>query len=649
MAPGHINCQREDAMRLRIVVTFALLCLVGRIVPAWGGVLFFDGFESGSLGEWTKEIQNEGGSTKLEVSGTRARSGSKSVRFVCSSCRRVELKGAPHTRFDWGKEYWLGYSFYVQTQPSGFSIINQHHSIPSNYNWSCPAGGNSFTIKSKSSGLVFYTSTLADKVNVVRTSGGATANTYEFTEPGGTREWHDVVMHFRYAPNNTGFMRIWLNGKKIMDHTGPTVYKYDACGDEKVHIQYLKIGLYLGGGSGEIFYDDIRVGDGGSSYSEVAPGGGSIVSAPEILRPAEGSVLTEGETVIFECDAGSARWFWDIAGDGTPSEDFGSGTTAQLTIPSGAADAGEIIVRATTDDGTGERTYPVARAPVVYDETLLLEETFMVDGGLPSGWWSEGSSKNGVKNGHLYLDANPDGDGETQDAGVIWCNTEFSGDLKIAYDVHIVSSKDNSNNMNLFMLFSDPSGASLYSTRESRADGLYRRYHDLNGYIATWVANGTPDNARFRLRDVPTFENVLVDTNTFEAHAGKTYHVEVSRVGATITYRVDGQLMYTAVDNGFNPIHDSGLLGFRTWQTELWWDNLRVYRLSEPGAVRVGRTEGHVIGPERAGHTATDRFAPAQTFDIRGRRVPHGTSVSRATGVYLRQSHGRGAACLFSR
>lgn len=618
---------------------FALTALLLIIIrgSAASGILFYDGFESNSTQQWKKEIQESGGTAKVEISTNKVRDGRYAVRFVCNSCRRSELAGVP--KFDWRKEYWVGFSFYLPKAPSGFRIINQHHSIPGDYNWSCPAGGNSFTIKGASGKLDFYTSTIASKVNVVRDEGGATANTNQFSESASLNTWHDMVLNFRYAPDNTGFMRIWLDGGIIFDHQGVTVYKYDACGEPKEPKQYLKIGLYLGGGSGEIYYDEVRIGDSDASYADVAPAGGGSGVTAAITAPGEGTTLTEGQTVTFQGTGTNMRWFWDIPGDGVTDTQFGSGESANLQIPSGAADAGEIAIKLNADEGNVSRTYAVTRPAVDNNATLIYEERFDTDGSLPPGWWSEGSSKNGIRNGHLYLDANPDGDGEDQNAGTIWCNTEFSGNLKVEYDVRILSSKDNSNNVNLFFLYSDPSGTPLYDTRGTRADGTYNKYHDLSGYILTWVANGTPDNARFRVRDLPTFDNLLLDTYTYEAKSGTTYHVEITRFNGVITYKVNKTTMFSVTDDKFSAPHERGLIGFRTWQTELWWDNLQVYRLGEATPV-AGSTPPSRHGAETGSSCAPGAGCRAELYDVLGRRAGGDTRQGEAlsTGIYLLES-----------
>ena len=153
----------------------------------------------------------------------------------------------------------------------------------------------------------------------------------------------------------------------------------------------------------------------------------------------------------------------------------------------------------------------------------------------------------------------------------------MAGDVHIAFDAHVVSAPDNENNINFFLFYADSSGTPLYESRQNRK-GKYKAYHQLNGYIFTYVANGNPDTARFRLRDNPGF-HLLAENQGYECRQGKTYHIEIKKKGNHIRYLVDGTVYLDVTDDDFNASHQEGLIGFRTWRTELWFDNLTVGRL----------------------------------------------------------------------
>jgi len=215
-------------------------------------------------------------------------------------------------------------------------------------------------------------------------------------------------------------------------------------------------------------------------------------------------------------------------------------------------------------------------------EKVLFAEDFESYPGnprLPAGWWSEGSKAVRIEDGRLRADANLDGTGEDCGASTIWLDRTFSGDICVEFDAHVLASDGDKNNINFFFLFADPSGKSLSQTKDERADGDYGKYHTLNGYVFTFLADGNPDKARFRMRDEPGF-NLFQENFAYECRQHKTYHVAVTKKSNRITFAVDGTAYLDKVDDAANPEHTSGIIGLRTWHTDLWWDNVKVTALS---------------------------------------------------------------------
>jgi hypothetical protein len=208
-------------------------------------------------------------------------------------------------------------------------------------------------------------------------------------------------------------------------------------------------------------------------------------------------------------------------------------------------------------------------------EKILFEETFTYpDGVLPSHFWSEGCQAS-IQNGRLFVDA----DTTQPRVATVWLDKKFSGNIKIEFDVQVVASSDTANNINNFVMYSHPQGKSLRETSGSRKSGNYPLYHELNGYIFTYLAVSDKPNARFRFRDCPGFN--LVDENfTANCKQGKTYHITIIKKGNRFQYWTDDTLAIDKIDNAANPVHHSGLFGFRTWHTALWWDNLVVTQLN---------------------------------------------------------------------
>lgn len=197
-------------------------------------------------------------------------------------------------------------------------------------------------------------------------------------------------------------------------------------------------------------------------------------------------------------------------------------------------------------------------------------------------WWVEGGKRVWLQNGRLYVDSDPTP--QEKDVPVVctvWCRQPFAGDVRAEFDAHVVSSSVNTNNINFFLHYSDPSGTPLHETRDARASAAYPLYHVLRGNIFTFL-NDTDtkpappppqeQKARFRIRHCPGFE-LLAETYAYHCRQGVTYHVAVETVGGRLSIAVDGETWLQADDPD---APRAGLIGLRTFRTVLWWDNIRV-------------------------------------------------------------------------
>lgn len=217
---------------------------------------------------------------------------------------------------------------------------------------------------------------------------------------------------------------------------------------------------------------------------------------------------------------------------------------------------------------------------LVRAENVVINEDFSSGFG---NWWVEGANDVFVRDAKLHLCA--DGDVRSNQMGTVWCRTPVTGNVKIEYVATVESSKEHFNNINFFFMYSDPSGEPLADTAEQRRDGEYKRYHELNGYIVTFLNNpkdgpemDNPDGtrkARMRLRRCPGF-HLVDETFGYNSQQGVPYHFKITVVDGGIDFYVDGKKYLSWTDP--RPLR-SGLIGLRTYRSRICWDNVKVTEL----------------------------------------------------------------------
>lgn len=202
---------------------------------------------------------------------------------------------------------------------------------------------------------------------------------------------------------------------------------------------------------------------------------------------------------------------------------------------------------------------------------VILNETFSYpDGPAPGHFWSEGCTAT-IKNGRLFIDADTTGPRQSS----VWLDKELKGDLSIEFDVHLVSSSDDANNINLFFMYGDPSGKPLRQSAQQREDGAYKRYHSLKGYIITNVTNGDTSEIRYRFRKNPGFK-LISEAHEARKSRKQTIHITLIKKGNRIEYWEDQNKVFDVLNTGTEPQYSKGLFGFRTWHTALEIDDLLI-------------------------------------------------------------------------
>jgi hypothetical protein len=240
------------------------------------------------------------------------------------------------------------------------------------------------------------------------------------------------------------------------------------------------------------------------------------------------------------------------------------------------------LILAATVGFSGCTICPIRSVNTAFGE-ILFEEDFS-DGDM-SGWWVEGGEKVWVQDGHLHMKANPAEMSMPAGVCTVWYDRKFQGDVEISFDAHVVESAIDANNINFFFHYTHPQdGKTIPGTREERADGAYSKYHNLNGYIVTFLndfnreaplgADGIPQ-ARLRMRRCPGF-SLIDETFAYHCKAGTTYHCRIIKKASLIEFYVDGVKILEANDKNFL---NEGYIGLRTFRTHLWWDNIIVRAL----------------------------------------------------------------------
>ena len=190
------------------------------------------------------------------------------------------------------KEHWIGVSVNVQNRLPETRILIQNRLIANGSSKTV----NAISLRQAEDPNKLYFSLPNDSRHVdTRPANGAGSNTesvfFEYTKG----EWIDIVI--RYAggfgkdyngPDTSemsrrlgldvrrdGLIQIWVNGEKIVDHVGPTAYRYARHGQEVTGDITPKIGPYWGGAfdpQGDVYYDNYKIWTGpGGTFENLDP------------------------------------------------------------------------------------------------------------------------------------------------------------------------------------------------------------------------------------------------------------------------------------------------------------------------------------------------------------------------------------------
>ena len=295
-------------MKKRFIIFYvATFCIVAGLfftTPASSTILFYEDFEDALDFDPPRDWAKSGGHGSQGLTTEQIRSGLKSYKFSLtrhdSGDYREELvlragfnNGSLH--FTIGDEYWIGFSIFLPDSyqsPSGGSsgiVHHQYHGQPDQpptcdptEDWRHPA----VAIIAKNSEWQFASRSDSSQYTPV---GDYDETNFLYYGAFSTGTWSDYVINVKWGYGGSGFIKIWKNGVLKIDLTDMG----NCFNDDKG--PYMKIGIYSYSLDQDqtitIYYDELRIGDSNSSYSEVAPGGSvkplPVKPLPPMLHPPE--------------------------------------------------------------------------------------------------------------------------------------------------------------------------------------------------------------------------------------------------------------------------------------------------------------------------------------------------------------------------
>jgi len=271
------ECRTRSTFALISTIAVVLLaCLATFADTARADISWRGNYETGSFGQWNLGVQQLQG--PATIVRDHVREGDYAARFEVRPKTDLTVPGGDRsealtiTGEVAGTESWWAWSTYFDTDfnpnpDSAWNAFTQwHHTGPTGQ-----------------SNVTFMVDTASSPWNIqINAFGGKQdQNKQVFPLADFQRNvWYDFIFHVRWAPDNTGFVEVWLNGTQVV----PLTYRPTTYAGEGV---YLKQGLYRGESrlTSVVYHDGMRR---GTSFADVAQGASapsvSFVQRPSILR-----------------------------------------------------------------------------------------------------------------------------------------------------------------------------------------------------------------------------------------------------------------------------------------------------------------------------------------------------------------------------
>jgi len=249
--------------RLFAATALAVIAVATFAGAAEAEVSWRGNYETGSFGQWNLGVQQLQG--PATIVRDRVREGGYAARFEVRPKADLTLPGGDRsealtrTSEVAGSESWWAWSTYFDTDfnpnpDSAWNVFTQWH-----HTGSTGQANVSFMVDTASSPW---------NIQINAFGGDQDQNKQVFRLADFQRNvWYDFVFHVRWAPDNTGFVEVWVNGERVVPLTyRPTTYAGMGV--------YLKQGLYRGESSltSVVYHDGMRR---GTSFADVATGASS--------------------------------------------------------------------------------------------------------------------------------------------------------------------------------------------------------------------------------------------------------------------------------------------------------------------------------------------------------------------------------------
>lgn len=260
-------------------------------------LIFYEGFE-GDLSQWSEGGRSDGccrhsisPETDLVRSGQGAlkfdhRRGDQEIHFG----HRAEIS-TKQADLQPDGEYWIGFSTHV---PSDWSTESEDWLLAFQLHGQRDADqGDQFRSPPLALQVRNGEWRVTVRANANQVGDNGTVSTYDVPLTKGG--WSDWAFHVKFNPGGSGFVRSYLNGSLVAEHSGPTGFN-DAVGP------YVKMGIYRSPSGGPttrvLYHDELRIADGSGSLELVSPQGSEVQPTTTSTTMSSTTTVVEPSTTI---------------------------------------------------------------------------------------------------------------------------------------------------------------------------------------------------------------------------------------------------------------------------------------------------------------------------------------------------------------